>query len=333
VGGQKLRLFGAPAQRASETLSMPNTQRKMEEINQDNAAVAQAPPSNQTTNSVEDMAGMTKSQKKKLLRQQKWEASKEQRKEHKKIKKQERRRRLAAKAAETGLPAPRRRHIKQKPACPLRVVIDFSFEDLMTAKEQNNITTQIARCYSSNRRADKPVTLCFSKFEGIVEDKMAKKFAGFESWTVNIQQQDYLSAWASEKEKIVYLSSESDNVVEEFQQDHIYVIGGIIDRNRHKGVTQERADRAGIRTARLPLDKYVTLPTRSVLTINQVFEIILGVVGTGDWMSTLKSVLPTRKGGVFKDADLAENSGGSEEDASGVLLSNSDLQESFREDE
>ena len=34
--------------------------------------------------------------------------------------------------------------------------------------------------------------------------------------------------------KIIYLSSESPNVLQELDKDAVYVIGGIVDRNRHK---------------------------------------------------------------------------------------------------
>lgn len=36
------------------------------------------------------------------------------------------------------------------------------------------------------------------------------------------------------KDKIIYLTSESKNVIEQLEHDSVYVIGGLVDHNAHK---------------------------------------------------------------------------------------------------
>lgn len=49
----------------------------------------------------------------------------------------------------------------------------------------------------------------------------------------------------------------------------VYIIGGIVDRNRLKGITYKKAVEHGIETGKLPLDQVVNMggATR-VLTVN-----------------------------------------------------------------
>jgi tRNA (guanine9-N1)-methyltransferase len=91
--------------------------------------------------------------------------------------------------------------------------------------------------------------------------------------------------------KLVYLSADAEEELSTLAEDEVYVLGGIVDRNRHKVSTtehysslfalltrlqmlcQNKAEGLSIRTARLPIGTYLAnLPTRKVLTVNQVSD-------------------------------------------------------------
>ena len=73
------------------------------------------------------------------------------------------------------------------------------------------------------------------------------------------------------KDRLVYLTADSDTTIKELDPQDVYIIGGIVDRNRYVNLTLDIAVAQGIRHARLPIGDYVTLSTSAVLTVNQVF--------------------------------------------------------------
>jgi len=119
---------------------------------------------------------------------------------------------------------------------------------------------------------------------------------------------------------IVYLTADSEDELAELKPDETYIIGGICDHNRYKNLCLNKAKESGIRTARLPIGRYLaSLPTRKVLTVNQVFEILVKWVEVNDWEAALYSVIPKRKfqtpGRDRSDATKSNTEGGDPNDA------------------
>ncbi|KAI1130654.1 tRNA-methyltransferase-domain-containing protein [Nemania abortiva] len=99
---------------------------------------------------------------------------------------------------------------------------------------------------------------------------------------------------------IVYLTADSPYTLDRLEPNTSYVVGGIIDKNREKGLCYRIARERNVRTAKLPIGEYMVLQHRHVLATNHVVEIMLKWLETGDWGAAFMRVIPTRKGGKLK---------------------------------
>ncbi|PFH62997.1 hypothetical protein XA68_10409 [Ophiocordyceps unilateralis] len=109
---------------------------------------------------------------------------------------------------------------------------------------------------------------------------------------------------------VVYLTSESPYTLRRLEPNTVYVVGGLVDRNREKGLCYRRARERGIRTARLPITDFMRMQSRRVLATNHVVEILLRWLECGDWGEAFLAVIPKRKGGsLIRDGDDHDHDG------------------------
>jgi tRNA (guanine9-N1)-methyltransferase len=132
---------------------------------------------------------------------------------------------------------------------------------------------------------------------GLSKDASAGQSSLFSS---GVQSVGWASIQGSEQNpesnaSIVYLTADSPHTLDVLLPNTSYIIGGIVDKNRHKGICYKRACERGIPTAKLPIGEYMTMQSRSVLAINHVVEIMLKWLETGDWGEAFLSVIPKRK--------------------------------------
>lgn len=186
-------------------------------------------------------------------------------------------------------------------ACRINVVIDCSWDYLMDERDINKLAHQIQYSYTTNRRLADPmqfyVTGLGSKSK--LKQKFDTDYNGYQNWDLNFKETDFDLCF--DHSKIVYLSSESDNVLSSLEDDKAYVIGGLVDHNHHKGVCHEQATKKKIFHARLPIDEFMILKTRKVLTVNQVFDILAAYSKHQDWKKAFLEAIPLRKGGQVKN--------------------------------
>ncbi len=219
---------------------------------------------------------------------------------------------------------------------PVTVIFDCDFEDLMFDVELKSLGLQITRCYSDNRKARFRTHLALSSFGGKMKERfdgiLAKQYTNWKGF--QFFEEDFVAVAKKSKEwmagpnggeiagaihdeekqdkpeeakeaaaegDIVYLSSESDNVLTHLEPYCTYIIGGLVDKNRHKGICHKRAVNRGIKTAKLPIGQFLEMNSRSVLVTNHVLEIMLKWMEFGDWGKAFMEVLPKRKGGKLRE--------------------------------
>jgi len=94
-------------------------------------------------------------------------------------------------------------------------------------------------------------------FSGVGENQIYKHLLrqSMEHWPITYHQDSYLEHY--KKEELVYLTADSENTLKTLDKSKAYIIGGIVDRNRYKSLTLDKANKDGIAHAKLPIQDYI----------------------------------------------------------------------------
>lgn len=211
---------------------------------------------------------LSKRKQKKILRLAKYEEIKKLRRVKEREKQKEKRKAEVA----LGIPGPNKKRkalrmnkIDQS-ANTVQVAIDFGYDELMSDKDMAKCSKQLLRVYTENRKSSTPIRLHYTGIrEGSKIQKALDRNDGYLNWDVKMHPESYIDIF--DHDSIVYLTSESENVLTEIDSNAVYIIGGLVDHNHHKGLSFERAEQKQLKTARLPLSEHITIKTRTVLTI------------------------------------------------------------------
>ncbi|EEF28985.1 tRNA (guanine(9)-N1)-methyltransferase [Ricinus communis] len=175
-----------------------------------------------------------------------------------------------------------------------KIVVDLEFSHLMTSSEIHSLVQQIMYCYAVNGRCALPCHLWLTGCNGEMENQLGR-LPGFDKWMIEKESRSYMEALQDHKESLVYLTADAETVLDELDLKKVYIVGGLVDRNRWKGLTMKKAQEQGIQTAKLPIGSYMKMSSSQVLTVNQVIEILLKFLETRDWKASFFQVIPQRK--------------------------------------
>jgi tRNA (guanine9-N1)-methyltransferase len=109
--------------------------------------------------------------------------------------------------------------------------------------------------------------------QGTMAAAMKARVPGLEHWHATLHEGSYIDVFAPQREQLVYLTADSPNELTDLDPGRAYIIGGIVDRNRHKGICFEKAQAQGIATAQLSVGEHLKKAASKVCVSGWVEEV------------------------------------------------------------
>ena len=151
----------------------------------------------------------------------------------------------------------------------------------------------VAKC----RRALRPTVVTLSSYTN--EAKQHLEAIGSAKWPV---VRDARDTWKRRRERtarVVYLTPDADEALEELENGVTYVVAGLVDRPVRKNCTRDAANLHGCEVKRLPLKEFRGAMKRrreGILNVDVVVHILLRYRDNGgDWAEALSMALPDGK--------------------------------------
>ena len=179
-------------------------------------------------------------------------------------------------------------------ALPHRIAVDLSYSHLMTSIEMNNTVKQLLLIIRENNTNPTPLQLHLTNYQGCIRDHMLHQRKRLRDENVHVSP--YHLTEVFERDQVVYLSGDSENVLDTVDPSLVYVLGGLVDsRCTVKGASLQAACDAGVRHARLPLPEVIIHQTPRPLPINQIFSILFKFIRSQSWFYAITSTIPPNK--------------------------------------
>ena len=273
---------------------------------------------------------ISKKQLKKLKKEEEWKKNMKKIKEYKREKKKEKKwlKREAREKEEKLNPKINEIKIQEKPNIPfkrkselkeefkqkckegIRVIIDCDFEHLMNERSNKSMVRQIIDLYAINKESSNPFRVILYGVgkqikEGLeksnyknwigIEIYFKEDYPTFDKFIEEILYKDDKRSLDDIKKDVYYLSADSENNIENIDSNATYIIGGIVDRNKYKGLSLNKAKELGINHGKFPIGEYLKLQSSQVLTTNHTFHILNEFSIKHDWKEAFVSIIPKRK--------------------------------------
>ncbi|RWS17351.1 Mitochondrial ribonuclease P protein 1-like protein [Dinothrombium tinctorium] len=199
------------------------------------------------------------------------------------------------------------------------LVFDLSYEHLMKEHEYKCICLELNQVYHINKHLKNPYNLWFCNYKCGSSMHSLIKFLhpNIDESFINFHEDSYLKFFP--KQNLVYLTPDASTPLMTYDHDAVYIVGAFADTVYQKGVSLSKAEKDGIKLARLPINEYCPLyGTKNVLTVPQMMLILKTAKETSsDWREAFKYIpkrrikkeeINTRNYETSEEGDDCENS-------------------------
>jgi len=172
------------------------------------------------------------------------------------------------------------------------LVIDLGLDYVMRQAEVSSFVSQMKSVYSQNRAQWEPFSLHLCNYDHnkpgmreLIENKDCL------DWRWDVTSSCFSSMFPLER--LVYLCPDAPEVATEWRHDDIYVVGGVVDREKGGGgqITLSKTKRLGIRSQKLDVDKYFKKKKSPLLTLDVMFACLVDARDSnGNWAYSLRHI-------------------------------------------
>ncbi|XP_076829271.1 tRNA methyltransferase 10 homolog B [Brachyhypopomus gauderio] len=244
-----------------------------------------------------------------MRKQRNWERRLEMKKSKRKEEKQRRKRNMQKKDVvpqftKRVAKAIAKERLEEAKVSGPQLCVDLSMTDCMSHKEISRLASQIRRLYGSNKNALQPFHLFLTDMreDSLLHRECVRMNDGFLNYLMDVTEKSWTDLFPSED--VIYLTPDASEALEQVDRGKVYILGGLVDESIQKRISYTRAQGLGVCTARLPIDEYMVKRANpknfhsKILSINQVFDILLTYRDTASWSKALTAGFPPGKGYV-----------------------------------
>lgn len=165
----------------------------------------------------------------------------------------------------------------------------------MSKKSNSSVASQITLSFCDNRNSTDPfdMRICNYRSQTLLGECLLRQNPKLLGGPLECHKESVIQMFP--KERIVYLSPFSPNILNKYNPKDILVLSSLIEKSQNANMGYCKARELGVRSAWFPLHHYLDWGSADKgLPLNTIVRILLEWKRTQDWAQALKHV-PKRK--------------------------------------